>query len=576
MRRITFGLGLVLLGSGGLCAATAGELPRLVVQVTVDQMRGDALPRLRGRFGEGGFRRLLEEGVVYAQANYRHSTTFTAVGHATLFTGAGPNGHGLVGNSWIDPQTGEEVYCVEDSRHQLFGARTSAHSGTSPRNLVGGTWGDELVESSGGTARVLSVSIKDRGAILPGGKLGLACWYSKSTGRFVTSSFYAESLPGWLADWNAAHPPSELEGLTWELLQPIESYHAGGRDDRPGERPPVGFDRSFPHELGAERAAALLAYTPFGDERTVDLALAGRRALELGEDEVTDLLAISLSCTDYIGHAFGPGSLEAEDNLLRLDRTLARLFRALDDEVGAGSYLVVLSSDHGCDRVPEERHAAHCGSEPPVAEGWHSRRAGSLLLERDGDLCCGVGRHYPSELFAAAEAEARRALGVEPGGASWVLGFTNPCLYLDRAALGECGVDRATAADALARALELHPGIARAATRDDLLAGAAGDRLLAMMARSFRADRSGDVMLTPAPYWFLYPDPLEDAAMHGSAHRYDTHVPLIFWGAGVGEAATLQRSVGPEDLAPTLAALLGIEAPPACDGAVLLEVLGGR
>ena len=366
--------------------APLGEPPALVLAITVDQLRGDMLPRFCERFGEGGFARLLDEGVHFRDAHYAHSTTYTAVGHATLFSGAHPAGHGIVGNDWADAASGERVYCVEDPRHTLVGAPAgSPHAGTSPRNLVASTIGDELVLASGGRSRVFAVSIKDRGAILPAGHHGRAYWYAKTTGGFQTSTYYHEELPAWAARWNAERGADALAGAAWTLLGPREEYVYGAADDRPCERPPFGFDRTFPHALGeggeGEPLRGLVRYSPFGDELTLSFVEALFEAEEPGGRGVTDLVAVSFSCTDYIGHAFGPNSLEAEDNLLRLDRTLARLLAFVDARVGLERTVIVLSSDHGVDAVPEYRHALTCATKE-AGPAWVERAAGEALLAR--------------------------------------------------------------------------------------------------------------------------------------------------------------------------------------------------
>ena len=220
-------------GSAELLANDAPKPPKLVVQITVDQLRGDLPMRYRERLPKGGFRYLLEEGAHYVNAHYRHANTETAVGHATLVTGADPSRHGIVGNDWIDPKTGAFIYNTEDERHHLIGKKARAHRGVSPRNLLGSTIGDELVLSNAGKSRVFSVSGKDRGAILPGGHAGKAYWYSKSSGEFVTSTYYYDSYPEWVRAWNAGKPADRYRGKKWELLQPRENYVAKDIDDRP-------------------------------------------------------------------------------------------------------------------------------------------------------------------------------------------------------------------------------------------------------------------------------------------------------------------------------------------------------
>ncbi len=245
--------------------------PKLVLQITVDQLRGDLPMRYRDRLGEGGFRHLLEQGVHYTNAHYRHANTETAVGHATLVTGADPSAHGIVANDWKDPATGAFVYNTEDDRHHVLGQEPKAHQGVSPRNLLASTIGDELILSNTGRSRVFSVSGKDRGAILPGGHAGKAFWYSKSTGKFVTSSYYYDAYPGWVEAWNDAAPAEAYRGKGWELLHDQSSYLAADHDDRPYEAAALGMGRVFPHPYGDDEYLTMrLGLTPAVDELTLD------------------------------------------------------------------------------------------------------------------------------------------------------------------------------------------------------------------------------------------------------------------------------------------------------------------
>ena len=244
--------------------------PRLVVLITIDQLRGDLPTRYRERLPKGGFRYLLEEGVHYSNAHYRHANTETAVGHATLVTGADPSRHGIIGNDWIDPTSGAFVYNTEDDRYQLIGMDPKPHSGVSPRNLLSSTIGDELVLSNAGRSRIFSVSGKDRGAILPGGHAGKAFWYSKSSGEFVTSTYYYPAYPEWVTAWNAASLADRYRGKTWELLQPLESYFAKDLDDRPYEADFGDLGRTFPHHYGDNKYTTLVVgITPAIDELTL-------------------------------------------------------------------------------------------------------------------------------------------------------------------------------------------------------------------------------------------------------------------------------------------------------------------
>lgn len=510
----------------------------LVLLVVVDQLRGDMPWRFRDRFGEGGFRYLMEQGTSFSNAQYQHANTLTASGHATLATGGNSPQHGLAGNDWFDAATRRAVYCMEDPDHPQLGGG----AGRSPRNLMSSTFGDELVLASGDKSRVFSVSLKDRSAIILGGRLGKAYWYSKADGAFVTSSYYHEAEPEWMRRWNDSKPAIRFRDTFWQLLQEPARYVFADQDERSYEQPPAALGRTFPHALaGADHAAffATLRETPMADELTLEFVRALVAAERPGRRGATDVLAISFSATDYIGHSFGPNSLEAEDNLLRLDQTLAALLRLVDNEVGLERTLIVLTSDHGTAPIPE--HMAERGFE--------------------------AGRHDAARFMRQVNEALKSRFGTER---KLALAFWNPGIYLDLAAIGELGLDAATVERAVAEVILRIPGFAMALTRSDLLAGRyAATPEAKRVAAAFHANRSGNVIVVPSPFWYLEKEPDSNAAMHGSLHRYDTHVPLMFAGPGIGKG-TVYREVAPRDLAPTLSAYLGI-APPSGSVGVLLE-----
>ena len=347
----------------------AGELPRLVLQITVDQLRGDLIQRYASGFDDGGFRYLLDQGVVYGNAHHDHANTETIVGHTTLATGAYPAIHGMIGNLWFDRDTGEVVYNVEDPRYPALtpGAGVNADTeidptqkaastdGRSPSAILVSTFSDEFAQHFGPEAKVFGVSVKDRGAISFAGHAGTAYWFSKASGEFVTSSFYMDAYPNWVSAWNGEGHPASYAGTSWDLLLDRAHYSFADRDDQPWEVDFPGYGRTFPHAFGLaddKYFATLLTLSPVGDELTLDFAKALIMAEDLGSSDTPDYLSISFSSTDYVGHFFGPSSLEAEDNIKRLDRTLADLFTFVDQKVGLQNTLIVLSADHGAAEAP--------------------------------------------------------------------------------------------------------------------------------------------------------------------------------------------------------------------------------
>jgi hypothetical protein len=350
-------------------ADTGVEPPRLVLQITVDQLRGDLPMRYQDRLGDGGFRYLREQGVVYRNAHHAHANTETIVGHATLATGAHPSGHGMVGNIWFDRETGFTTYNVEDARYRLLTAgadvnedaeidptqRAARSEGRSPSAILVTTFSDELRSSNNGQSKVVGVSVKDRGAISLAGHTGTAYWFSKASGEFVTSTYYLDEYPEWVQSFNDTQPASRFANTAWELMHDQGSYMFGDSDDRDWEADVAGFGRVFPHSFGDGSSpyfTTWLTLSPAGDELVLDFAKQALVNEDLGKDEITDYLSVSFSSTDYVGHVFGPSSLEAEDNILRLDATLADLLAFVDAEVGLDNTLIVLSADHGGPDTP--------------------------------------------------------------------------------------------------------------------------------------------------------------------------------------------------------------------------------
>ncbi len=531
---------LLSLAAGFQAASPAGEAPALVLQITVDQLRADALAAADPRWGPDGFAWLLGHGRDYAEARYRHAATFTASGHATLATGASPARHGMVGNVWVDPE-GRTVYCVEDPEHPVLGSPLGPRSGRSPRLLQAGTLADRILEAGG---RAWSVAWKDRSAILLAGHRGQALWFDPSAGGFTTSTWYRKELPAWLQAMNREERAA-LPGA-WDLLLSADRYRAP--DDRPFERDHRPLGRTFPHALGeGERRLLTVAYTPFADAWTVDLALAVLQEEGLGQGTATDFLAVGLSATDFIGHTFGPDSRESEDQLLRLDQQLARLLAGVDACVGLDRTLVLLSADHGSDLPPEARKAGEGQASP--------------------------GRLDPRRLLDTANRAVQETLGGGRELPPLFRQFWNPCLWIDPAALEASGLDRVAVQEAAARALLREPGIHSVWTGAALARGEAGEGPLAdWILASWMPGRSGDLFLVQEPHWFLYPNPEAHASTHGSPWEEDRHVPLIFaHGGWVGRR--LQRPAAPRDLVPTVCAFLGLRPPEEAEGRILPEVL---
>ena len=547
--------------------AAALARPKLVVGIVIDQMRYDYLYRFWEKYPAGGFRRLLGEGFNYTSCHYNYVPTYTGPGHASIYTGTTPAVHGIVGNNWWLRAENRGTYVTEDRTVQAVGG-TAAAGQQSPRNMLATTIGDELRLATNFQSKVIGISMKDRGSILPAGhSASAAYWFDGSNGAFITSTFYAPALPEWVRKFNAAGRTAQYLSQPWNTLLPIAQYTESSADDVPweaafrGETKPV-----FPHDLpalAADSPAAvaatlkaagekplqpsaqnldLIRSTPFGNSLTADFALEALQQEQLGQRGVADMLALSFSCTDYVGHQFGPNSIETEDTYLRLDRDLARIFAALDAQVGRGQALVFLTADHAA------AHAVGFLQAHRLPGGG----AGPQLM-RDSLQRALVRRHGPG---------------------SWVLNYENQQAYLNRPLIAQKGLDLEKVQHEVAADLLLLPGVSQSRTALDLERGHWESGMGMYQENGFYAPRSGDVLAVLAPGWLeAYGYPIVKGTTHGASWAYDTHVPLLFWGWGVkpGESAA---AVNITDIAPTLAQWLRIQEPSGCSGKPLREVLG--
>ena len=551
------------LSLGGMpLVAHAGEQPKLIVQITVDALRGDFPMRYKNVLSENGFRHLMDEGIHYDNAHYQHANTETIVGHVSLATGTVPAAHGMVGNVWFDREQGRLVYNIEDADYRLLttGAdvdketeidptqRAANVDGRSPNNILTSTFSDELAVHFAGKSKIFAVSVKDRGAVSMAGHAGKAFWFSKQNGEFVTSNYYYQKYPAWVEQWNAGKPAQAYAGKSWELLHPATQYLFGDADDREYETDFPGFGRTFPHAYGEgddKYFTTRLTLSPAGDELTLDFASALLENEQLGQDDIPDYLAISFSSTDYVGHVFGASSLESEDNLAHLDRTLARLFATIDEKVGLENTLIVLSADHGQPEVPGH------------------------LQER------GIDNAFYFDVDELDKTPAITALKKRFGvGEELIEAFFQPYLYLNHELIREKKLDLAEVEAAIVDELMKFEGVAYAVSSSALQLGNLPDtRMVRSIRSNFHAKRSGDIYLVFEPNVFINDfDGLTVASTHGSPWRYDTFVPVMFAGAGL-PAATVNRPVTPYDIAPTLAAILGTKPPSGAIGKPLVEVL---
>lgn len=505
--------------------------PRLVIVIVIDQFRYDYLVRFRREFQEGGFNMLLDGGANFINCRYDDASTVTCAGHATLFTGAYPDLNGIIENSWYDPDLHRSVYCASDLGTKLVGAEGT---GASPKNLMGSTIGDELRMASDFKSKVVAISLKDRSAIMPGGHTANAAyWYDPKSGHFVTSTYYMPQLPGWVKNFNQHSPAAAFCGKEWKSLpeNPIA---------------PNKVFKTFTPNAGEHcpdtRFVNWLHQTPYMTALELDFARDAIKNDHLGAGPATDLLAISISENDVIGHAFGPYSAQVADVTLWTDRYLADFFKDVDRAVGLNNVWIVLSADHGVAPSPEyiKKHRLGTGNLP----------------------------------LANVRSEVERALNSAFGQDQWVANSDEFYLYLNRQAMMRHHVSEAQAEEVAAQTAASVEGVRAAFTRTQLMSGQLPNSPLARKAaHSFNSQRSGDVFIILDP--FTVAGPPGAHTTHGTPWSYDAQVPLIFWGSAFNAGVYAVPSQ-PVDLAPTLAAALGLTQPSGAQGRPLTVALKPR
>jgi predicted AlkP superfamily pyrophosphatase or phosphodiesterase len=517
--------------------------PKLLVFIVVDGLPQRQITSYRDQLAPDGFARFLDRGIWFSNANYGHSFTVTAAGHAVMLTGAYPNRTGVIGNEWRNPETGVPVYNTEDTSATYIGHTTRAFDGTSPKNLKVPTVGD-MLRAASPESKVIAISGKDRGAILPAGKRGIAYMYMAESGGFASTTHYMAQHPVWVNTYNAAKPADRYFKSEWKALLPETAYARSLPDNQPWFGPAGG---KLPMLMGvaADEAPGPVFYgalmrSPFGDALTLDFARAAIAGEQLGQRGVPDILSISLSSHDYINHRFSAESRLSHDHLLQLDRLLQDFFADLDKTIGKGNYVTVLTADHGFMPAPE-------------------------VLAAQGLLS---GRLNSSQLLGRINAGLDKRFGELPSG-KWALGFSSSSLLLDKKLIVLKGADPAAIAQEAKTLLLAEPAIAAAYTRAELLANRLGDApLFNKLLKSWHPDVSGDVQYALKPNWMF--GSATNVATHGSPYSYDTHVPLLIYGPGwTKKPGRLDMPVEITSIAPTLAQLLGVARPPAAEAGVL-------
>ncbi|TDB61193.1 alkaline phosphatase PafA [Arundinibacter roseus] len=537
-----------LIGTEGFAQTTAKKStasplarPKLVVGIVVDQMRYDYLYRYYDKYGEGGFKRLMNEGYNCRNNHYSYALTVTAAGHASVYTGSIPAINGIVGNNWYDNLAGKDMYCAEDPSVETVGSTNATAGKMSPRNLLSTTITDQLQIATNFRSKTVGVAIKDRGAILPAGHTASgAYWFDSKTGNWITSTFYTKELPQWVQDVNARKLPSEYMKKGWNTLLPINQYEESTGDDQPYETRLSGAATStFPYDLAGRSGDAfgIIASTPWGNTMTKEMAMAAIKGENMGKGSQTDFLAVSFSSPDYVGHAFGPNSIEIEDVYLRLDQEFAEFFAFLDSWTGKGNYTVFLTADHGVMDIPAF---------------WTEHRLPAGLLDN-------------SKIKNAMAT----AIKEEFGEGEFVKANENYQIYFDHKTLKSKGIEVEDLYDVVREVLLPIPGIADVVNLKDLGETHLNSYQLELYKNGTHATRSGDLQIVTQPGWI---SGRGVGTTHGSPYNYDTHVPLLFYGWGVNKGETLRRTAI-ADIAPTLAGILRILPPNGSVGEPVLEAV---
>lgn len=524
------------------------ERPKLVVGIIVDQMRQEYLYRFYNKFGAGGFKRLMNDGFMLKNAHYNYVPTVTGAGHASVYTGTTPAIHGIIGNDWYDKELKKNVYCAGDDRYSTIGSTSIRDGKMSPHRMLSTTITDELKLSSQKKSKVIGISIKDRGSILPAGHMAdAAYWYDENVGRFITSTYYMNQLPPWVEKFNQLNLPDKYLSGVWNTVLPIEQYVESGPDNSPYEKKLGGRDKPvFPYNLAELRKQKanfdILSYTPFSDDYLTEMAKATIDGEKLGSDEWTDFLCVSYSAPDKLGHEVGPNAVELEDMYIRLDRNLEDLFRKFDQTAGEGNYVVFLSADHAVAENPQ------------------------YLIDNK----------VPAGYFKNSNLKARLDPYLQQyfPGKNVIESIINEQIYFNHEAFSTDpkagGVDLLIATELTVNFLMQEKGIANVFPKSVLRQGnftEGGHK--GMTIRGYNPKRSGDVTFVLEPGW--YESGTVQGTTHGSSYTYDTHIPILFYGKGIKKGSSVQYHTI-TDIAATLAILLKTKFPSGCTGQPIAEL----
>lgn len=516
--------------------------PKLVVGIVVDQMRYDYLTRFWNHYGEGGFKRLVNDGFNCKNNHYNYAPTSTGPGHTSVYTGTTPAMHGVIGNGWYDKELGQNVYCAGDSNYTSIGTDGSAGK-MSPHRMLVTTVTDQLRLHTQMRGKVIAVALKDRGAVLPGGHTANAAYWfvGGKEGNWITSSYYMDKLPKWVDDFNSSDAAENYK-KPWTTLKDINTYLESGTDNNKYEGKYKNQETAtFPHDLpklwDSNGSFDAIKSTPYGNSLTTDFALAALDGESLGQDAITDFLAVSFSSTDYVGHKFGVGSKEIQDTYLRLDRDLVRLFEALDEKVGSGEYTVFLTADHAAIEVPAYM------KDKKIPAGYIS--------------------------FKEISKEMNEWAKFRFGSGDLIKNMSNNQIFLDHKVLNNLELNPKDVQEAFAQELLRFKEIGKTYTAYQMWQNEYTKGIPYILQNGYNQKRSGDILFTLKNNFISYS---KTGSTHGSAEIYDTHVPLLFYGKGVQKGSTTNRTEIP-DAAVTISSLLGIAFPSGATGKPVSEAI---
>ena len=519
----------------------AQHRPKLVIGIVVDQMKMEYLYRFNNDFSDSGFKRLSNGGFTFHNMHYNYVPTYTAPGHASIYTGATPSTHGIIGNEWFSRKLGKKMYCTDDISVKTLGEGTTKEGEMSPKNLLSTTITDELRLATNFNGKVISLSLKDRGAILPGGHFAnWAFWYSDS-GAFISSSFYGDKLPDWVLKFNQEKKYIPYINQGWSLLKSSSVYNESLEDKNPYEGKLYDCENSvFPYNLSAiynKNGASVLRSTPFGNSLLAEFAKKAIENEELGKDDITDFLAISFSSTDYVGHTFGPRSMELQDIYLRLDVLIADFLVYLDNNIGKENYLLFLTSDH----------------------------AGAENANYLNDNKYAVKSIDPKEIEMSLKKYSNTTYGND-----LILNYSNSNVFFNKEIIGAKGLDLEKVKQSFKYFLMEQEQVKRVYTEEEILGQIGNDYYLNFISKGYDASQNGDLIVLNKPGFIEYK---QTGTSHGTAYTYDTHVPLFLYGWQVKHGESfVKRDI--TQVAPTIAQKIKIQFPNGTEANVLEEVIG--